>query len=65
MKPTAREMLELNELLRMETVEVQKMQAMLPMIGDEDLRREMNNCIQTDTAHIKAMVDFCKANQLA
>jgi len=64
-KVTAHEMLAINELLRNEAVGVKKMQAILPMVADEDLRAEITNCIQTDTAHIKALVKFCEANQLA
>ncbi|MDF2629603.1 MAG: hypothetical protein K0R39_3434 [Symbiobacteriaceae bacterium] len=65
MKVTAHEMLEINELLRMESTEVLKMQAMLPMIADADLRQEMESCITTATHHTQALVKFCQANQLA
>lgn len=61
---TVREKLELNELIRMESMEVQKVQAMLPMIGDADLKAELSGCVQTATAHVKALVEFCKAKQI-
>lgn len=65
MKVTTHEMLEINELLRMESTEVQKMQAMLPMVADGDLRGEIQSCIQAATQHTQALVKFCKENQLA
>lgn len=65
MSVTTHEMLQINELLRMESTEVQKMQAMLPMISDADLRSEVESCIQTATNHTKALLAFCKTNQLA
>jgi hypothetical protein len=58
-------MLQLNELLRMQSTEVRKMRAMLPMLGDPDLRQEVTACIQADSAQVKALVDFCKEAQLA
>jgi hypothetical protein len=64
-KPTVHETLQLNELVRMEATEVRKLQAMLPMIADEDLRAEVATCIQNGTVALKALVDFCKTNQLA
>ncbi|HYF81090.1 MAG TPA: hypothetical protein VD973_28590 [Symbiobacteriaceae bacterium] len=65
MKVTTHEMLEINELLRMESTEVQKMQALLPMVADADLRQEIEACISTATHHTQALVKFCQANQLA
>lgn len=58
------ETLQLNELIRIESMETQKVQAMLPMIGDPDLRQQLNACVQTGQAHVKALVDFCKAHNL-
>jgi hypothetical protein len=64
-KPTVHETLQFNELVRMEAMEVQKLQAMLPMIGDDTLRAEVATCIQNGTVALKSLVDFCKTNQLA
>lgn len=64
MKPTVHETLQFNELVRLEAMDVQKLQAMLPMIGDDDLRSEVATCIQNGTNTVKTLVDFCKANQL-
>jgi hypothetical protein len=64
-KPTVHEMLQFNELLRMQSTEVLKMQAMLPMLSDPDLRQEVQACVQADSAQVKAIVDFCKTEKLA
>jgi len=61
---SAHEMLQLNELIRMESMDVQKVQAMLPMIADPELRQQLNTCVQTGRAHVKALVDFCHAHGL-
>jgi hypothetical protein len=63
-KPTEHELLQLQELLRVETMEIQKTQAILPMIGDADLRQELSACLQTGTAHVKALVNYCQTQQL-
>lgn len=63
-KVTAHEKLQLQELFRMETAGVQKAQATLPMVSDPDLRQELETCLQTGRAHLKAMVAFCRENQL-
>ncbi|HWI60207.1 MAG TPA: hypothetical protein VNT75_00070 [Symbiobacteriaceae bacterium] len=65
MKPTTHEMLQITELLRLESTDVQQMQAMLPMVADPELRTEISNCIQTGTTHVKALVAFCQSQQLA
>lgn len=65
MKPTTHELLIINELLRMESAEVQKLQAMLPMVADADLRSEITSCVQTGSDHVKALLQFCQSNQLA
>lgn len=64
MQPTVHEILQMNELLRLESGEVQKMQALLPMVSDPELRSEISACIQTGSAQVKALVDLCKQHQL-
>lgn len=63
-KPTTHEILQLNELIRMESTSLQKLQAMLPMIGDEELRGELSNTAQKGTTHLKALVAFCQTQGL-
>lgn len=63
-KVTEHEKLQLQELIRMETAGVQKAQATLAMVSDQDLRQELTTCLQTGKAHLKAMVAFCQENQL-
>lgn len=63
-KPTTHEMLGFNELIRMESVDLQKTQAMMPMIADPELREATSGCIQRSKAHVKAMVDFVQAAQV-
>jgi hypothetical protein len=64
-KPTVHEMLQLNELIRVESMEVQKVNAMLPLIGDADLRSELETCAQEGTTHLRALVDYCKSQGIA
>lgn len=63
--PTVHEKITLHEMIRMETVEVQKIRAMMPMIADPEMRQLFENCSTTGQAHLRALVDFCKATQLA
>lgn len=63
-KATVHEMLQFNELIRIQAAEVLKMQAMAPMVSDPDLTAEIQACINTDSGHVKALVDYVKANQL-
>lgn len=65
MKATTHELLSLNELIRVQSTEVQKLQAMLPMIAEADLRSEIQSCIQSGTSHVKQLVDFVKTSQVA
>lgn len=58
---TTHEQLSLHELIRMESMTIQQTQAMMPMIADEDLRREMTSCLQTGKAHLKTLVDLAGA----
>lgn len=57
---TAHEKLLLNELIRLESGDVQKTKSMLTMIGDPDLREQLKACLQTAQAHVRAMTDFCE-----
>jgi hypothetical protein len=59
-KATVHEMLQFNELIRAQSTEVQKMQAMAPMVADPDLRQEIEACISADSAQVKALVDYAK-----
>jgi len=61
----AHEILQLNELIRMEAMSVQQMQAMLPMISDPELKQLLSTCVQTGKTHANALVDFCKLHNLA
>ena len=63
-KVSVHEMLQLNELIRLESGDVQKTKAMLPMISDPDLRQQLNACLQTGQAHVKALVDYCRTHQI-
>lgn len=63
-QPTAHEMLHINELIRLEASDTQKIQSMLPMIGNPELRQLFQECVQTGQAHTRAMVDYCKTHQL-
>ncbi len=64
-KMTAHEMLSLNELIRMESMEVQKVQAMMPMISDPELRGEFSSCTQTAKNHLKALVGVAQPSTQA
>lgn len=63
-KPTTMETLQLNELIRVEAMELQKVQAMMPLIADADLKQELSGCVQTAQTHLKALVEFTKKNQV-
>lgn len=65
MKPTVHEMLQMGELLRTQSAEVQKLKAMMPMLSDPDLRQEVQSCISTSSGHAKALLDFCQSAGLA
>jgi len=56
---TAHEKLLLNELIRLESGDVQKTKSMLTMIADADLRQQLKACLQTAQAHVQALTDFC------
>ena len=58
--PTVHEKLVLNEVLRTEAADVQKIQAMLPMIGDQELRQLLEGCVATGQAHVRTLMDFCQ-----
>ena len=61
---TAHEMLLLNELIRLESGDVQKTKSMLAMVSDPDLREQLTACLQTGQAHVRALHDFCRARGL-
>lgn len=61
----AHELLQLQELIRMESMGVQQVQAMLPMISDPEFKQLMTTCVETGKAHVNALVDFCKLHNLA
>lgn len=61
---TVHETLQLNELIRIEAAEVQRVQAMLPMIADPELKQQLNACLQTGRAHLKALVDYCRSHNM-
>ena len=61
-KPTTHELMKLNELIRTEAVELQKLAPVLPMIGDAELREHLEGCLNTGKAHLKALVGFCREN---
>lgn len=65
MQLTVHETLQLNELVRMESGDVQKLQAILPMVSDAELRQEISSCIQAGSSHVKALVDLSKKAQCA
>ena len=48
---TTHEMLILNELIRLESGDVQKTKSMLAMVSDPDLRQQLTACLQTGQAH--------------
>ncbi|MBY6275598.1 hypothetical protein [Symbiobacterium thermophilum] len=58
---TAHELLLLNELIRLESGDVQKTKSMLAMVSDADLRQQLTGCLQTGQAHVRALHDFCRA----
>ena len=64
-KPTAHEMVSLHELIRMQVIELQKVRSVLPMIGDDELRAELEGCEQTGQAQIRQLVDYCKQSGVA
>ena len=65
MQPTVHEMIQINEMLRMESTDVQKLQAVMPMVSDPDLRQEIGSCIENGSSRVKMIVDFCKEHGLA
>lgn len=64
-KPTAHEMVHLHGLIRMQTIELQKVRSVLPMIGDDELRAELEGCEQTGQAQLRQLVEFCKKSGVA
>ncbi|MGE5672895.1 MAG: hypothetical protein ACM3XM_03290 [Mycobacterium leprae] len=64
MTVTDAEKLSINELLRLESMELLKLKSMMPMMADEGLHGLTENCLQTAKAHCRALVDFCEAHQL-
>lgn len=63
--PTVHEKLVLNEVIRTEAADVQKVQAMLPMIGDPELRQLLEGCVTSGKAHVRTLVDFCHKHNVA
>lgn len=62
--PTAHEKLAIHEALRMESAEVQKLQAMSPMMADADMSQLVSNCLNTAQTHVRALGDYLKSQQL-
>lgn len=62
---TAREMIVLSDLIRMESSDLQKVRAVLPFIGDADLRGLLEGCAHTGQTHLKELAAFAKENGLS
>jgi len=62
--PTAVERVLLAAAITSETASLQKVQSIMPTIGDGELRQFFEGCVTTGTAHIRAMVDVAKAQGL-
>lgn len=59
-KLAAHEALELHEVLRLESVSATKLQMMMPLVRDNDLRSYMQDCLQRGKDNMKAMSAFAK-----
>lgn len=64
-KPTIHEVLHLNETLRLEALGVQQARVVAGMIGDDELRSQVENCVGMGKAHTKALLEFVRTNQIA
>jgi hypothetical protein len=51
-KITAHEMLQINEALRIEAAEVEKLMSILSMMTDTGIRQEIEACIEAGRRHI-------------
>ncbi|MFZ5823373.1 MAG: hypothetical protein ACOY94_03390 [Bacillota bacterium] len=54
------EALELHELMRAETLGATKVKAMLPMVGDADLRAHMERCLEAKQTRLTRMRQFAE-----
>ncbi len=62
--PSVAEQIQLAGLIRLESTGLQQSQAILPMIPDQELRQQVESCVQTSKAHLTALEAFCKEHQL-
>jgi similar to spore coat protein len=54
------EALELHEVLRLESVSASKLQMMMPLVKDNDLKSYMQDCLQSKQDNMQAMQAFAK-----
>lgn len=63
-KVTEAEQVALSSMLQAEVVAVRQIQAILPMVADQEMRQEIEACIQTGKTHISALLSFSKEHHL-
>ena len=63
-KVTEAEQVALSSMLQAEVVAVRQIQAILPMVADQEMRQEIEACIQTGKTHISALLAFSKEHYL-
>lgn len=62
--PTAVEQAELSAMLQAEVVALRQVQAILPMIADQEMREQMEACIQTGKTHLHSLLAYSHTHHL-
>lgn len=61
---TEAERVHLSAMLQAEAVGVRQLQAILPMVADQEMRQELEACIQTGKTHLGTLLAFSQQHHL-